>query len=48
MHVVETAVAIAGPVIENSSVLATAEHVPPHWFTWGQERPVSQNTVCYF
>jgi len=33
MHMVETTVAVAGSVIEDSSVLTTAEQVPPHWFT---------------
>jgi len=33
MRMMETAVAIAGPVNENSSVLGPAEQVPPHWYT---------------
>ena len=47
MHMVETTVAVAGSVIEDSSVLTTAEQVPPHWFTWGQERPFSKCCVLF-
>lgn len=45
---VETSVAIAGPVIENSSVLGPAEQVAPHRFTKREERPVFKMQCVVF
>jgi hypothetical protein len=48
MHMVEKTLAIAGPVIENSSVLGSAEQVPPHCVHLETGMSSFQNAVCNF